>query len=88
VQGVFICDVTSHSRGSSSAATAAVPSSGKSRSSGIVYYHCTGYRGKCGDPYVRHEVIEAKFFQVLGRIALDDEVCENGSPHWTISAPG
>jgi Recombinase zinc beta ribbon domain len=25
-----------------------------------VYYYCTGYRGKCGEPYVRQEVIEQK----------------------------
>ena len=39
-----------------------------------VYYHCTGYRGKCGEPYVRQEVIEEKFSQMLGRLAFDDEV--------------
>ena len=39
-----------------------------------VYYHCTGYRGKCGEPYVRQEVIEQKFSEVLGRLAFDDEV--------------
>lgn len=39
-----------------------------------VYYHCTGYRGQCGEPYVRQEVIEQKFSDVLGRLAFDDEV--------------
>ena len=39
-----------------------------------VYYHCTGYRGKCEEPYVRLEVTEEKFSQVLGRMAFDDEV--------------
>ena len=39
-----------------------------------VYYHCTGYRGKCGEPYVRQEVIEQKFSEVLGRLTFDDEV--------------
>ena len=39
-----------------------------------VYYHCTGYRGKCGEPYVRQEVLEQKFSEVLGRLTFDDEV--------------
>ena len=30
-----------------------------------VYYHCTGYKGKCPEPYVREEVLEEKFTQVL-----------------------
>ena len=39
-----------------------------------VYYHCTSYRGKCGEPYVRQEVLEQKFSEVLGRLTFDDEV--------------
>ena len=39
-----------------------------------VYYHCTGYRGKCGEPYAREEIIEQKFSDVLGRLTFDDEV--------------
>src|SRR5580692_6808301 len=26
-----------------------------------VYYHCTGYKGKCHEPYVREEVLEGRF---------------------------
>ena len=26
-----------------------------------IYYHCTGYKGKCDEPYVREEVLEEKF---------------------------
>jgi site-specific DNA recombinase len=26
-----------------------------------IYYHCTGYKGKCNEPYVREEVLEEKF---------------------------
>lgn len=26
-----------------------------------VYYHCTGYRGKCGEPYTREEILEQGF---------------------------
>jgi site-specific DNA recombinase len=41
-----------------------------------VYYHCTGFRGKCREPYVREEVIArlASFAAVLDRLAFDDQV--------------
>jgi site-specific DNA recombinase len=39
-----------------------------------VYYHCTGYKGKCPERYVRQEVIVEKFAAVLDRLAFDDEV--------------
>ncbi len=39
-----------------------------------VYYHCTGFRGKCPEPYVRQEVIERQFATVLGRLTFDNEV--------------
>jgi site-specific DNA recombinase len=48
-----------------------------------VYYHCTGYADKCqGSPascrrkYVREEVLEAQFTELLGRLKFDDEVLE------------
>jgi hypothetical protein len=48
-----------------------------------VYYHCTGYADKCqGRPascrrkYVREEIIEAQFTELLGRLRFDDEVLE------------
>ena len=46
-----------------------------------IYYHCTGYADKCqGNPascrrkYVREEVLEAQFTELLGRLRFDDEV--------------
>jgi len=39
-----------------------------------VYYHCTGYKGKCPEPFVREEVLSEKFSAVLNRLVLDDEV--------------
>jgi site-specific DNA recombinase len=39
-----------------------------------VYYHCTGYKGKCDEPYVREEVVSEKFSKVLGHLAFGDEV--------------
>ena len=48
-----------------------------------VYYHCTGYADKCqGNPascrrsYVREEVLEKQFTELLGRLKFDDEVME------------
>jgi site-specific DNA recombinase len=29
------------------------------------YYHCTGYKGKCDEPYTREEVLEEQFAAVL-----------------------
>jgi site-specific DNA recombinase len=39
-----------------------------------VYYHCTGYKGKCDEPYVREEVISDKFTEILSRLTFGDEV--------------
>jgi site-specific DNA recombinase len=39
-----------------------------------VYYHCTGYKGRCEEPYVREEIIERQFSELLGRLTFDDEV--------------
>src|SRR5258708_2292699 len=41
-----------------------------------VYYHCTGYKGKCGEPYVREEVIAEKFAQILGQLSFGEEVLQ------------
>ena len=39
-----------------------------------VYYHCTGYKGKCPEPYVRQEVLEDRFADLLKQLTFDDEV--------------
>ena len=48
-----------------------------------VYYHCTGYADKCrGEPatcrrkYVREEVLEEQFTELLGQLTFDDDVLE------------
>jgi site-specific DNA recombinase len=48
-----------------------------------IYYHCTGYADKCrGEPascrrkYMREEVLEQQFTEMLGQLRLDDEVLE------------
>ncbi len=39
-----------------------------------VYYHCTGYKGWCNEPYVREEVIGQQFSELLGRLGFDEEI--------------
>ncbi|MCK5115752.1 MAG: recombinase family protein [Candidatus Aegiribacteria sp.] len=41
-----------------------------------VYYHCSGYKGKHGEPYTREEVFEERFAEVLQRLVPDDDVVE------------
>jgi site-specific DNA recombinase len=39
-----------------------------------VYYHCTGYKAKCPEPYTREEVLEKSFTTVLQGISFSKEV--------------
>jgi site-specific DNA recombinase len=39
-----------------------------------VYYHCTGYKGKCPEPYTREEVLETKFTELLKGISFTEDV--------------
>src|SRR6185437_11876646 len=39
-----------------------------------VYYHCTGAKGKCPEPYVREEILEENLAEVLRCLTFDDEV--------------
>jgi DNA invertase Pin-like site-specific DNA recombinase len=41
-----------------------------------VYYHCTGYKGKCPEPYVREEVLSEKFASLLGRLNIGDAAAQ------------
>ena len=45
---------------------------GEMKKQKYVYYHCTGHKGKCGEPYVREEVLEEKFTTLLGELRFDD----------------
>jgi len=33
-----------------------------------IYYHCSGYHGKCPEPYLRQEKLEDRFVELLGRL--------------------
>src|SRR3984893_17426511 len=39
-----------------------------------VYYHCTGYRGKCPEPYTREEILEQQFASVLRDLVVPTAV--------------
>jgi DNA invertase Pin-like site-specific DNA recombinase len=41
-----------------------------------IYYHCTGYKGKCPNSYVREEVLSERFADLLARLRFDDAVFE------------
>jgi len=49
---------------------------GEIKKQGYIYYHCTGYKGKCDEPYVREEVLEEKFSALLGRLTFDNEILD------------
>jgi DNA invertase Pin-like site-specific DNA recombinase len=38
-----------------------------------VYYRCTGFKGKCPEPYIREDDLAIKFADVVKAIHLDDE---------------
>ena len=46
-----------------------------------VYYHCSGAKGKCPEPYARQEVIEREFESVLRLVVMDEQVVD-----WVASA--
>lgn len=35
------------------------------------YYRCTGFKGDCGEPYLREEFLDEKFAEALAEIALE-----------------
>lgn len=37
-----------------------------------IYYHCTGHKGKCNQPYLKQETIEAEFEKLLGNIHITE----------------
>jgi site-specific DNA recombinase len=39
-----------------------------------IYYHCTGFRGKCPEKFVREEVLEEQFSGLLAKLRFDEEV--------------
>ncbi len=54
---------------------------GEIKKARYVYYHCTGYRGKCPEPYTREEVLVTRFTELLKGISFTDDVLA-----WVIQA--
>jgi site-specific DNA recombinase len=46
-----------------------------------VYYHCTGNKGKCPEPYTREEVLDECFADLLKGLIFDDQVMD-----WIVEA--
>jgi DNA invertase Pin-like site-specific DNA recombinase len=47
---------------------------GEMKKGRYVYYHCTGYRGKCPEPYTREETLEDRFAGRLGDLVIPPEI--------------
>ena len=41
-----------------------------------VYYHCTGFRGRCGNTYIREEELSKLFEHAVRRVQIPSEVAE------------
>ena len=41
-----------------------------------VYYHCTGYRGKCPDPYTREETLQQQFTHALREFVIPPTILQ------------
>ena len=41
-----------------------------------IYYHCTGHKGKCGEPYVREQEIDRQYGLAVKNLEFDDEILE------------
>jgi len=41
-----------------------------------IYYHCSGYKGNCNQPYIREEIIDEKVSAFLEGIQVTDEIQE------------
>ena len=39
-----------------------------------IYYHCTGFRGKCPEKFVREEVLEEQFAVLMAKLRFDENV--------------
>ena len=50
--------------------------SGEIKKEKYIYYHCTGHKGKCKQPYLKQEVLESKFEKLLENIHISQETQE------------
>ena len=52
------------------------PLVGEMKKGKYVYYHCTGNRGKCPEPYTRQEVLTGEFANILQELIIPPTVLE------------
>jgi site-specific DNA recombinase len=45
-----------------------------------VYYHCTGYRGPCGNAYIREEELAQLFDELVKRVRIPAELADQLAP--------
>ena len=41
-----------------------------------VYYHCTGYRGRCPEPYTREEILKRQFAKSLREVVIPSAILQ------------
>jgi hypothetical protein len=41
-----------------------------------VYYHCTGFKGRCGNTYIREEELSERFEEVVRRVQIPSDIAE------------
>ena len=41
-----------------------------------IYYHCTGFRGSCGNTYIREEELSGLFENVVRRVQIPEEIAD------------
>jgi site-specific DNA recombinase len=49
---------------------------GELKKARYVYYHCTGNRGKCAEPYTRQEVLSQEFTRILREFVIPQTVLD------------
>jgi hypothetical protein len=49
---------------------------GELKKSKYVYYHCTGNRGRCDEPYTRQEILAHEFTNVLQELVIPQPILE------------
>jgi DNA invertase Pin-like site-specific DNA recombinase len=49
---------------------------GEQKKGKYVYYHCTGNRGKCPEPYTRQEILSCEFSSVLRDLVIPPAILE------------
>ena len=47
---------------------------GETHKNRYTYYSCSGYKGKCNEPYVREEVLDEQFCEFLELLEFDEDV--------------